>query len=354
MILDKIVKINWNPKNKKYYINKNYFFTKFSDSFFVNITDLKKTSHTKIHIKCDICEKESFIKYYSYIRSINNCGYYACSRNCSKNKYETTNMKRYGVKNPSQSKEIRNNFEKTCLERFGFKFPSQNEIIKKVKKITSLEHFGVENPMQNNKIKEKTKRTNLKKYGVECVLKNEIIKEKIKKTNIDRYGTEHYNNRIKAKQTNLMKYGVECPSQNKEIAEKGLETMIKRYGEVWLKHVPTYNPIAISYLDIISEKLNLPIRHALNGGEKKFIKYWVDGYIEKYNICIEWNEKHHNSKIQKEKDYVKENFIVKNFNCNYIKINQENFLNDINNQINVIENQINIVISDAITKTTVI
>ena len=53
--------------------------------------------------------------------------------------------------------------------------------------------------------------------------------------------------------------------------------MIERYGELWLKHTPTYNANSIIYLDLLSEKLGIKIQHALNGGEKKFIKYWVDG-----------------------------------------------------------------------------
>jgi len=78
-----------------------------------------------------------------------------------------------------------------------------------------------------------------------------------------------------------------------EFKEKMIKTMIDKYGEIWLKHCPSYNPNSIIYLDEISEKIGLKIQHALNGGEKKFIKYWVDGYIEEYNICIEWDEKHH-------------------------------------------------------------
>jgi len=357
MILDKKVEIIWNYNNKKYYINK-YIFTKFGDSFFIKIDDLIKTSHTKIHVKCDICGKENYIVYYSYIKSINNCNYYACSRNCSKNKYIATNIKKYGVENPSQNKEIRNKFEKTCLKKYGVRFPSQSKIVKEQKKITSLKHYGVENPTQNKEIKEKTKQTNLKKYGVENPMQNKEIRNKLEKTCLRKYGVKNpmQNKEVKekAKQTNLKKYGVNCPSQNKEIAKKGLETIIRRYGEIWLKHVPTYNANSIIYLDMISERLGLPIQHALNGGEKKFVRYWIDGFIEKYNICIEWNEKFHNCKKFKEKDIIKEKFIIENFNCYYIKINQDEFMNDIDGQINIILNKINTIISDSITKTSVI
>ena len=64
-----------------------------------------------------------------------------------------------------------------------------------------------------------------------------------------------------------------------------------------------------------TEKLGLPIQHALNGGEKKFIRYWVDGYIEEYNICIEWDEKQHEYKKYKEKDIVREQFLKENHHC---------------------------------------
>ena len=109
--------------------------------------------------------------------------------------------------------------------------------------------------------------------------------------------------------------------------------MIEKYGEIWINYAPKYNVNSIIYLDMISEKLNLPIQHALNGGEKKFIKYWVDGYIEKYNLSIEWDEKHHNTKRQKERDNVKEEFLKENFNCIMIRINEKEFLIDIETSI---------------------
>ena len=84
---------------------------------------------------------------------------------------------------------------------------------------------------------------------------------------------------------------------------------------------------------MIGNVLGLNIQHALNGGEKKFIKYWVDGYIEEYNICIEWDEKHHNSKRQTERDKNKEDYINNNFGCNIIRINEEEFLK--NNEITI-------------------
>jgi hypothetical protein len=132
----------------------------------------------------------------------------------------------------------------------------------------------------------------------------------------------------------LEKYGVEYYLQTDECKKRIMNTMIERYGEIWINYAPKYNINSIIYLDMLSEKLDLSIQHALNGGEKKFIKYWVDGYIEEYNVCIEWDEKHHNAKRQKERDNIKEEFLKENFNCKIIRIIEKEFLKNIETSIN--------------------
>ena len=82
---------------------------------------------------------------------------------------------------------------------------------------------------------------------------------------------------------------------------------------------------SIIYLDLLSENLGIPIRHALNGGEKKFVKYWVDVYIEEHNICIELYEKYHSINKFKEKDKIREEFLVSQCNCCVIRINEKEF-----------------------------
>ena len=88
------------------------------------------------------------------------CGYESDER---KEKIRQTNLERYGVENPNQSKEIQNKTKKTNLER-----------------------YGVENPNQSKEIREKTKQTNLERYGVESPLQSKEIQEKIKQTNLER------------------------------------------------------------------------------------------------------------------------------------------------------------------------
>ena len=88
------------------------------------------------------------------------------------------------------------------------------------------------------------------------------------------------------------------------------------------------------------------IQHGLNGGEKKFIRYSIDGYIEEYNICIEWDEKYHNTKKQKESDLKKDKFLKEKINCHIIRINEKEFLKNIDNQINLFCNKINNIIDN--------
>lgn len=45
--------------------------------------------------------------------------------------------------------------------------------------------------------------------------------------------------------------------------DKIIKTQIEKYGEIWRTHIPRYNPKSIIYLDMISQKLNLKIQHAL-------------------------------------------------------------------------------------------
>ena len=259
---------------------------------------------------CKVCKNP--VSFINLKRGYRGCCSIKCLNRCEDKKIKTikTNLEKYGCENPMQNSVVRKKGEFTNIIKYGDKYPANNVNVKLKMKTTNLKKYGCENPSQFSEFKIKRKKTFLKNYGVEHVLQNNDIYNKLKKTN-------------------LIRYGVEFSQQNTVIQEKTINTMIERYGELWLKHIPSYNANSIIYLDTISEILNLPIQHALNGGEKKFVKYWVDGYIEKYNICIEWDEKHHNSTKQKEKDIVREQYLKDNFNCNIIRINEMNFMKDI-------------------------
>jgi hypothetical protein len=339
MIISEYVSVKWNSKNKSYYVNKNYTYTKMGDSFEVKIEDLLKGSNYDIVVKCDYCDTTTKISYYEYNVNFNNGGKYACSLKCSRDKKLKTNFEKYNVEFPSQNENIKNKIKQTNLEKYGVENPFQNEDIKDKIKQTNLEKFGFEYASQNDDIKNKKIETSLKNYGVEYHLQTNEIKDKIVQTNLERYGVKYGvqsdNIKDKIKQTNLEKYGFENPSQNINIIEKIIKTKIEKYGEVFIHFVPSYNQKSIIYLDQISEKLNIPIQHALNSGEKKFVRYHIDGYIEQYNICIEWDEPHHNNKKQKEKDLIREQYLIENHECKIVRINEKEFLK--NSEFNLLK-----------------
>ena len=68
-----------------------------------------------------------------------------------------------------------------------------NKRVKEKKKQTNLDRYGVEYPIQSKKIKDKVKQTNLDRYGVENSMQSEEIRNKMHQTMLDRYGVEHAN-----------------------------------------------------------------------------------------------------------------------------------------------------------------
>jgi hypothetical protein len=322
MILDNIVKMTWVNKNKNHYIKKGYVFTKIFDVFEVKIEDVSKGCDKEILVKCDVCGNERYLSYRKYDNNIMKGGYYACSPKCCKNKSKQTCLKKYGVEYYIQSDIGKERYENTCLKIYGFKNISKNDEIKQKKIQTCLKNYGTEHPSQSEKVQEKSKQTCLKKYGVEHPWLNKDVKKKVD-------------------DTMLKKFGTKIATKNVDVMNKIIQTQIDKYGEIWRSHVPSYNVNSIIYLDIISKELNIPIQHALNGGEKKIIKYWIDGYIEKYNICIEWDESQHKNKNNIKKDKNREKYLIENYGCVFIRINELMFLRNVEDSILNIVNNIN-------------
>ena len=170
-----------------------------------------------------------------------------------------TFMKKYGVENPQQLKEIKDKTNNTIKEKYNVENISQLEEIKNKKIKTLQKHYGEEiiNPMDCKKVvqkvkdnwknksqeekdylTEKTKQTKLEKYGNENYNngesisktklsrdKDDIQKEikKSKQTKLERYGNENYNNFEKGIKTKLEKYGVKSFTNS----EKAMQTKIK-------------------------------------------------------------------------------------------------------------------------------
>lgn len=147
-----------------------------------------------------------------------------CSVECSYNSKLRTNkiaqtcLKKYGVKNASQSEEIKKKKEETSLKNCGETSWLKTKESKDRLKQKCLEKYGVENPSQSEEIKKKKERTCLKNHGVTCSFKMSEVREKLKNTLLE-------------------KYGVENAFLSKEVQKKSIEKKRDKFLGKWDLHI---------------------------------------------------------------------------------------------------------------------
>jgi len=191
-------------------------------------------------------------------------------------------IKKYGVENPMQSKEVQNKAKKTTLERHGVENVFQSEEMQIKAKQIFFERYGFENPMDSKEIRNKIEKTNVEKYGSINPFGSNKIKEKIKKTNLKKYGVEYplQNKKVqeKTKKTNLEKYGVENPTQNKEIQKKVHETKKRNgsYGKS-IQEDKYYKCLCLDY-----GKEDIERQKRING-------WSIDFHIKSKNLYIQFD-----------------------------------------------------------------
>jgi len=120
MIINKNINITISPKTLSYYKNIGYN-VECCDSISIPYQDLPKGSAIKIDYECDLCKSICNIKYYNYIINVNKNNGISICKKCSEIKKEKTILKKYGVKNISQAKEIKIKKEETFLKNFNVK-----------------------------------------------------------------------------------------------------------------------------------------------------------------------------------------------------------------------------------------
>ena len=213
----------------------------------------KKRNANKHKRTCIVCGNE-------FQQELLKCGRYSnaktCSLECSIKLSEQTCLKKYGVKNASQNKEIKAKKEETCFEHYNVKYPKQSQEIKEKSYKTCLERYGTKIPSQVEEFKEKAKQTFNEHYDNQA-RKTGSIRLKTIETNLKKYNapTPFENENIKQNFKNKMleKYGVENPSQAEEIKNKRIKTMLDKFGaEVYSKSDDYKNKIDI----IINKCLN--------------------------------------------------------------------------------------------------
>ena len=182
-------------RTHKYYDHKNYY------DKYINSDD---------HLKKCICG--NLLKFINLsIGYKDHCGNIECIKKIKVKKIEKTVLKRYGVKNYTQTKEYKEKTEQKSIKNYGVKHFLQSEIVKNKRKKTVNKLYDVDNVFQAKEIKDKIEENNFKKHGVK---NSHQRKEVIKKT----------------KETNLKEYGCICALQNKDVKRKTEETNLKEYG----------------------------------------------------------------------------------------------------------------------------
>ena len=91
LVENQLVEVKWDSKNREYYENKGYTYTKQKDVFFVKAEDVHPNSRaTKIKVRCDYCGQERLLATQDYYKNtrFGTIKYSCGSRGCAARKHE--------------------------------------------------------------------------------------------------------------------------------------------------------------------------------------------------------------------------------------------------------------------------
>lgn len=158
-----------------------------------------------------------------------------CSAKCAamdentKLKRESTNRTIYGTNYNFQNEEFRERSKKVKLEKYGDAYFNREK-----SKLTLIIKYGVDNPSKSKEIQDKITHTSLERYNTKRPQQSKLVKDKAKANCQIKYGTDCYFQteefKEKSKQTSLLHYGVDNPAQSQEIKNKVTNTCLERYG----------------------------------------------------------------------------------------------------------------------------
>lgn len=222
-------KMRWHSRNKDYYTNRGYAYTKMGDEFDVRVEDLPSQSHAYVKVQCDYCGVISLAKYQNYNNRSETDGKCACKR-CKNDKAMNTFKQVYNVDNPFQLDSTIEKSKQTCLEKYGVERYQQTQEFKDTVAQTCLEKYGSTCYITSEEGKERIKKINNEKFGRDYPFGNPEITKKLLATQEEKYGGVGMASpevREKIQQTNLEKYGNVNPLQLPEIKAKARQTLYK-------------------------------------------------------------------------------------------------------------------------------
>ncbi len=231
--------VKWHSRNKEYYIEKGYIFTKMKDEFQVKIEDLPPQSHAWVKVQCDFCGEIVDVKFQNY----NNRGKYSEGYACTKCK----------------SIKAKESFKKL----YGVDWISQKEEVKEKQKQTMIKKYGVEKYSQLPEWREKTKQTCLRKYGKEYYSQTEEYHEKKMKHDLEKYGVPYHTQAPEVKRKILASFDNNDTAKTSRPQLELYEKLKAIYGQCKLNE-----PCVYYSLDCVIEVNNIKIDIEFDG------EYW--------------------------------------------------------------------------------
>lgn len=119
MIKNDKIEVNISYRNITHYRKLGYN-PILNENLIISTIHLPSNSHFRIDVICEICGKESNIRYHKYIENRKRHNFYSC-KSCSRQKAALTSIEKWGVDNYSKTEEYKERVEITNLEKYGYK-----------------------------------------------------------------------------------------------------------------------------------------------------------------------------------------------------------------------------------------
>jgi len=233
MIINEFIKIKISKKNIQHILSMGYDVS-IGDIIDILPIHLNRGSHILFDVKCDVCGDCKSLMAQKYFKNIENCGFYACSSKCAKNKVSKTTMDKYGQTHYSKTILFKDSVKESSIEKYGQDHHLKSDIVKNKISKTNIHRYGSKNPFGSDIIKDKITSTNIDKYGHSNPFASDIIKDKIKSTNIEKYGVQYPSQcpeiKNKTQATNISRYGYDHAMKNQDIKDKISQIFMSKYG----------------------------------------------------------------------------------------------------------------------------
>lgn len=182
MINQELVETFWNGSNRKHYEHQGYSFTRMRDPIVVRVIHLPENSNIPLEVVCDYCGDKFERSYYKVIRGRLSNPKDACGK-CKHKKIKETNVLKFGVENPFQSKDVITKIQNTNLSRYGAKYGSMTDEVKRKARDTSMLRYGVVNPAKSDIIKQRIRDRIKENWGVDYISQHPEKSEQMASSN---------------------------------------------------------------------------------------------------------------------------------------------------------------------------